>query len=88
MRLALTLGAAALVSAAAIAQAPTRASGTRLIDIAKGDPNDIVCVQFTVTGSRLARQRVCRTRAEWVDLHRQTRGVVEKVQFYKPTFAN
>lgn len=86
MRLALALVAAALVSAAAIAQAPTR-SGTRLIDIAKGDPNDIVCVQFTPTGSRVARQRVCRTRAEWVELHVQTRGVVEKVQYYKPTFA-
>ena len=49
------------------------------------DPNEVVCVVERELGSRLARRRVCRTRAEWEQHHRQLRMAVEKAQYDKPT---
>ncbi|HWT13710.1 MAG TPA: hypothetical protein VN231_13230 [Allosphingosinicella sp.] len=72
--------AAALAATAAVAQAP---SGT-----SRGpdnDPNEVVCINERVIGSRLARNRVCRTRAQWVEHRAETRKVVERVQFNKQT---
>ena len=44
------------------------------------DPNEKVCENITVVGSRLARKRVCGTRAEWADRKLQDRQAVEKAQ--------
>jgi len=52
-------------------QAP-QASGT--------DPNEKVCENITVVGSRLARKRVCATRAEWADHKLQDRQAVDRAQ--------
>jgi hypothetical protein len=73
---------AALIATAAIAQAPTNApqrSGPQ------NDPDEVVCITERVTGSRLSSRRVCRTRTEWAEHRAETRKVVERVQFYKPT---
>ena len=50
----------------------------------EGDPEQMVCRSETEVGSRIARRRVCRTRAEWAALQQQQRDVVDEVQRYKP----
>jgi hypothetical protein len=47
---------------------------------AAADPNEKVCQNETVVGSRLAKRRVCATRAEWEERNRQDRQVVEQAQ--------
>jgi hypothetical protein len=44
------------------------------------DPNEKVCENLTVVGSRLAKKRVCATRAEWEDRRRQDRQAVDQIQ--------
>jgi hypothetical protein len=44
------------------------------------DPNEIVCERQQVIGSRLAKQRICMTRAQWQDARRQDRQAIEKMQ--------
>jgi hypothetical protein len=68
----------ALAATAAVAQSPTARTDPN------GDPNQIVCVNERVTGSRLARQRVCRTRREWEEHKMEMRKTLEKVQYFKP----
>lgn len=70
---------AVLVATAAVAQSPT----TSRVD-PNGDPNQVVCVNERVTGSRVATQRVCRTRREWDEHKGEMRKTLEKVQFFKP----
>ena len=72
------LAGAVLVTTAAMAQAPTGRVGPNT------DPNQILCVNERVTGSRLATQRVCRTRREWEEHKGEMRKTLEKVQFFKP----
>lgn len=36
---------------------------------AEGDPNRRICREKTITGSRLAKSKVCRTAREWADLN-------------------
>lgn len=44
------------------------------------DPNEKVCEIIPVIGSRLAKKRVCATRAEWEDRKRQDRQAVDQMQ--------
>jgi hypothetical protein len=44
------------------------------------DPNEIVCEKQEVIGSRLATDKVCKTRAEWAEERRASRMDVEKTQ--------
>ena len=79
------VAAIAVAGTTMVAHAATMAS-----DAPRGpdnDPNEIVCISERVTGSRLSTRRVCRTRAEWAEHRAETRKVVEKVQYYKPTVA-
>jgi hypothetical protein len=57
---------------AAQAPAPAQASGT--------DPNEVICERQEVLGSRLAKRKVCHTRAEWADLKLQDRQDLERAQ--------
>lgn len=84
MRKALILAASLVTAAAAMAQAPTEERSMSRIGPG-GDPNQIVCVRQAHIESPLNIRRICRTRAEWTQLRRDTREVVERVQFYKPT---
>ena len=72
------LAGAVLASTAALAQAPTQRAGPN------GDPDQIVCINERVTGSRLSTQRVCRTRREWEEHKSEMRKTMEKVQYFKP----
>jgi len=62
------------VSVAAQAQAPSRS--------VKGpsDPNQTICRTIFEIGSRLARSRVCLTRAQWEQHRRETQAGVERTQ--------
>jgi hypothetical protein len=44
------------------------------------DPNEKICENQTVIGSRLATHRVCATRAEWVEKRRLDRDAVDSAQ--------
>jgi hypothetical protein len=44
------------------------------------DPNERICENITLTGSRLGVKRFCATRAEWEDRRRQDRDEVDKAQ--------
>ena len=44
------------------------------------DPNEKVCEDITMVGSRLATKRICATRAEWAARKRDDREMVEKIQ--------
>lgn len=44
------------------------------------DPNEKVCENLTAIGSRLAKKRVCATRAEWEERRRLDREAVESAQ--------
>ena len=86
MRIALFLTAALGTAAAAMAnQGETTVRSISRIG-PNGDPNQVLCVRQTHISSPLNMRRICRTRAEWVQLRRDQRDVVERVQFYKPTF--
>lgn len=44
------------------------------------DPNEVVCRNMEVLGSRLAKRRVCMTRSEWAEANRNERGALERAQ--------
>jgi hypothetical protein len=44
------------------------------------DPNEKICENQTVIGSRLATHRVCATRAEWVEKRRLDKDAVDSAQ--------
>lgn len=44
------------------------------------DPNEIVCEKQEEIGSRLATQKICKTRAEWAEERRLNRMDVDKMQ--------
>ena len=75
-----------LGATAAMAQAPSGEGSAKVGP--NGDPNQVVCVNEQEIGSRLSRRRVCRTRAEWAEVERQTRAAVDRTQTYKPSCEN
>ena len=44
------------------------------------DPNEKVCENIAAIGSRLAKKRVCATRAEWEERRRLDREAVDQAQ--------
>ncbi len=79
---ALFLGAAAAVSAPCMAQAqtPVQDQSAAAAKTKAAEQNEIICEQQEVTGSRLAKKRVCMTRAQWAASRLQDRQAIEKVQ--------
>ena len=65
-----------LLSVPTSAQAPADTTTTG----PNNDPDQIICRSETPVGSRLGRQRVCRTRAEWAEHRRMYRNSVERAQ--------
>lgn len=47
---------------------------------AAADPNEKICENIIPVGSRLAKKRVCATRAEWEERRRLDRQAVEQAQ--------
>ncbi|MEP6983257.1 MAG: hypothetical protein ABI853_06395 [Sphingomicrobium sp.] len=44
------------------------------------DPNQKICQDITVVGSRLATRRICATRAEWAAKKKDDRETVDAIQ--------
>ena len=63
-----------LLAGSAIAQQPVTQQAQ------KPNPNERVCENITLVGSRLAVKRLCGTRAEWEERRRLDREVVEQAQ--------
>jgi hypothetical protein len=77
MRMPLLLGIAASMAmvsthAPIAAQAPPSSPAA--------DPNEKVCENIVAIGSRLAKKRVCASRAEWEERRRLDREAVESAQ--------
>ena len=47
---------------------------------ADSDPNALICRVNGETGSRLARARTCKTRAQWEEIRREQRNAVDRAQ--------
>lgn len=72
----------ALSSALAIGLLPALAYAQKEAppNTSTGDPNERICENIVLTGSRLATKRFCGTRAEWADRKRQDREALESAQ--------
>ncbi len=69
------LAVVALVSSACIGSSPAIAQKTQPVD-----PNAKVCETVSQVGSRLSKKKICATRAEWAEMKRQDREVVDQAQ--------
>jgi invasion protein IalB len=49
------------------------------------DPNEVICEKQEAIGSRLATERVCKTRAEWAEERRLNRMDIDKAQTQRGT---
>jgi hypothetical protein len=80
----LSLSAALLMGAAApsFAQAQPAATPTTTEKQAD-DLNKVVCEKQESTGSRLAKTRVCLTKAQWAERRLQDRQELERVQMQR-----
>ena len=65
---------------AAIMQGAPAANAPPTSPVAGPDPNEKICRTESVIGSRLAKHRICATRAEWEERNRQDRAAVEQAQ--------
>lgn len=75
---ALALTLTALAAAAAASQSATAQSAVP--GAGAPDPNEIICRSEQAIGSRLRWNRVCATRAEWIEHIRQDRQYAERAQ--------
>jgi hypothetical protein len=64
----------------AIAQAPSATNPPASARRTAYDPNHIICRRDRESGSRLVIRRVCMTRQEWADHHRELRQNVDRAQ--------
>ena len=77
MRMPLLLGIAASLT---VLSAPAPVSAQAPPSSPTADPYEKVCENLTAIGSRLAKKRVCATRAEWEERRRLDREAVESAQ--------
>ena len=68
-----------MLSAAAITSALPSAAKDRK----PRDPNEMVCENEEVLGSRLATRRICMTRAQWAEKRRDDRAAIDRSQTQK-----
>jgi hypothetical protein len=69
------LAVVALVSFACIGSSSALAQKAQ-----SADPNAKVCETVSQVGSRLSKKKVCATRAEWAEMKRQDREVIDQAQ--------
>jgi invasion protein IalB len=71
------------MTAAVSAQTPSPAPATPAGSAEKAQAdylNEKICRSEEVTGSRLTKKKVCKTRAQWADQQLQDRQEIERVQ--------
>lgn len=71
------LCAVALCAGAAYASGSAKSAGEEGKD-------KLICRTDTKAGSRLRKERTCRTRAEWAEIRRQTKQDIDEVQRQPP----
>jgi len=80
----LSLSAAFLVGAAAPSFAQTQSTPTPTATEKQADDlNKLVCEKQESTGSRLAKKRICLTKAQWAERRLQDRQELERVQMQR-----
>ena len=78
---AFALAAGTAVPSLAQAPAATSAEPTAASDNAQADyQNEKICRTEDVTGTRLSKKKVCKTRSQWADQQLQDRQEIERVQ--------
>ena len=50
----------------------------------KSNANKQICRTMSDTGSRLGRYRACHTAQEWIELRRQTKQNIDRIQNARP----
>ena len=70
--------AAALIVAVSAFSAP--ATVQEAVGAQARDPNEKVCETVSQVGSRLSKKKICATRAEWAEMKRQDREVIDQAQ--------
>ncbi len=79
-----TAGAPASVAVAGDAASAAEPDKRGLSDRSEfGDPNRVICRRMSVTGSRLAKTRLCYTARQWENMKNDTRQKVELAQQQK-----
>src|SRR6478672_7665390 len=67
-----------------VTSVPARADLAPLVASEKvrppADPNQKICEDITMVGSRLATKRICATRAEWAAQKRRDKDEVDRIQ--------
>lgn len=63
-----------------VATTPTQAPAAATTEASDPDANREICKAQTSTGSRLAKKKVCRTKAEWDEINRIQRQDAEQMQ--------
>jgi hypothetical protein len=71
-------GLGAVCGGPAVAQQPPQNTASHARPPA--DPNEKICEDLTVVGSRLATKRICATRAEWEAQKRSDKDTVNQLQ--------
>ena len=72
---------AVAIAVATALPAPAYAAGQAAApNTTTGDPNEKICQNIVPVGSRLAKKRICATRAEWNERNRLDRQAVDQAQ--------
>jgi len=80
----LSLSAVLLLGAAAPSFAQTQpAAAPTTTEKQADDLNKLVCEKQESTGSRLAKKRICLTKAQWAERRLQDRQELERVQMQR-----
>jgi hypothetical protein len=80
----LTVAIMAASALASPAVAQTAAGAQTAPNYSSGDRNEKICESIAAIGSRLAKKRVCATRAEWEEKKRLDREAVDQAQRLLP----
>lgn len=78
-----SLSAALLLGAAAPSFAQTQPAAAPTTEKQADDLNKLVCEKQESTGSRLAKKRICLTKAQWAERRLQDRQELERVQMQR-----
>jgi hypothetical protein len=79
----LTMAALMLAVASGAGAAPEKPKKS-----AANDANKLVCESMGETGSRLARKRICMTKAEWDQMRQEDKMQVDRAQSQRPLDGN
>jgi hypothetical protein len=62
------------------ANAPGQAPGGAQTSDGKPDPNEVICKRVGMTGTRVSRQKICMTRADWEQDAEESEGAAKDMR--------